>query len=854
MPCPGRRFAFPALLILLYCFAAASVSAQKRGPSTALAHPRFGPAPVESTEPMPLVAPVFLQTAQIDSSVSIVNGTELPAPGFVTVRDMSGAAVIRKPITFAAHSSQVIAAHDLLNEAGSVIQSGSMTVEQAPTVKGPALLGQLSMTLHVGSVPAFLEEELGMPTMHGSQSLRGVSSETTNLPLVAVTSNSESAQTITASCVGEGTPSKIELAAGATAVVRVCSWEQMRDSDLGLASALLQSEKSESKNHAVQLTTDAAPGSFYAFGFSLNGKITNAQLQPLDFYDPGMAFSTSTIYVGVPLGTGKLLRNSSYTPTVTLANFSAQPRTAEVLLADSSSGAPKVTSIAQTSIPAYSTKTLRLSGATGSGVQNSITVKADGQPGDVQVHLFAGEAGTERRVEMLAKDAKDNHNGGNHPWSIANGDESTLLLHNPTATQQIFEVQISSGPAKWKEVYTLAPSETKAVSINNLIQQETKDHTGRTLPKTIGSGEVQWFTSVGASGVGRLLVSNQGSALARNYSCTTYYNMCSATFGSNNFLDTVYDTDAFYSAIVPTVCTEYSPNSCYQNQPVSTYLSYSTQFQGDYSNLNNTINAYPSQLNLHSTGIGSFSISALVNAGSCQVGPLGGGGTIAPSVSISGPTFIGAGSVKTYTLTATGKPTGGTFAWSLANGNATLSSTSSASVNIEGVSGGTDTVSVTYTVGGMTVQSTQSENVVLPNHLYVAGDSTGTISSAGGNSVQRQIIYAILANNVPITDAVYMNEDVPRTTDSCGQSVVTGNAGFRTDKVTPYNGSQFTDFIGDPPDPNGGSCSYSFSNQSWSLELGNGNLVRVATIGTIQASTNAVLVNGQASTTQTKTY
>ena len=106
---------------------------------------------------------------------------------------------------------------------------------------------------------------------------------------------------------------------------------------------------------------------------------------------------------------------------------------------------PKVTSLAQATVPALSTKTIRLSGATGTGIQNTITVQSDGNPGDVQVHLFAGEAGTERRVEMLAKDAKDDHNGGNHPWSTANGDQSTLLLHNPTAKPQVFQVQISSG-------------------------------------------------------------------------------------------------------------------------------------------------------------------------------------------------------------------------------------------------------------------------------------------------------------------------------------------------------------------------------------------------------------------------
>lgn len=617
------------LVLLLVCVSGQSQSTSKRGPSSSSARSVYGtPEPMQNMA-MPLVAPVFLQTNQIDSNITVVNAIMSGVQGTITLRDQHGNVIAQQARTFPQHSSTPVAVKSLLAAGGSHAYSGSVTLEQDPAVKGPALVAQLSMTMQAGSQPAFLEEEFGMPTPHGSAVLRGVASRTQNLPLIAVTSISAASQSIYASCVGENSAdTAIQLPAYGTAVVQACTWKGLPDASLNLSSSLLASSPSPAADHAVSLKTDSVPGSFYAFGFALNGGIGQAQLQPLDFYDPGMLGSSSIVYVGVPIGAVPLFSTGLSAPVLTVANFSAQPRTTSVTLSDSSSGTPKVQQIAQVTTPAFSTQTLNLTGATGSGILNTVTITSDGSPGDVQAHLFTRLGSSEQRTELLAKDSRDNHNGGDHPWSVENGNTSTLLLYNSSAKPQEFQVRISGSGSSWVDLYQLAPYETKSVSINDIVVKAIPDHKKNTLPTSLSNGEVQWSTSFGASGLGRLLVTNPATSLARSFSCPAFYNMCSASFGPENFLDITLDGADTLSLVQPVFCTEYCDTCCSQTSPVGQTYSFTTQWQGGDSAQTQTQSSTDSSLTLKGVGLGSFSVSASVQAGACYAPSMGGGGNV----------------------------------------------------------------------------------------------------------------------------------------------------------------------------------------------------------------------------------
>jgi hypothetical protein len=74
-------------------------------------------------------------------------------------------------------------------------------------------------------------------------------------------------------------------------------------------------------------------------------------------------------------------------------------------------------------------------------------------------------------VQLIGKDLEIN-NGGEHPWTIGNGYESKLLLFNHAARPTTFNVKIASGAARWHQEYTLAPNETRALSIGEIIKKQ----------------------------------------------------------------------------------------------------------------------------------------------------------------------------------------------------------------------------------------------------------------------------------------------------------------------------------------------------------------------------------------------
>ena len=267
-----------ALVALLTLIPSSGAQTTHHGTSSGPAHSILNmPEPMFGS--MPLVAPVFLQTDQVDSNITVVNAITSAVNGTVTLRDQVGNVVGQQTVLFSPHSSTILALKSLLASAGSQAHSGSVTLEQDPAIKGPALLAQLSMTLHSGSQGVFLEEEFGMPTAHGSAVLQGVASQTRNLPLVAITSVSDAAQTISANCVGEDkATTSMTLPAHGTAVVQACSWHAVPDGALNLTSSLLNSSGAADADHAILLKSDSVPGSFYAFGFALNGGLDQAQL------------------------------------------------------------------------------------------------------------------------------------------------------------------------------------------------------------------------------------------------------------------------------------------------------------------------------------------------------------------------------------------------------------------------------------------------------------------------------------------------------------------------------------------------------------------------------------------------
>lgn len=133
------------------------------------------------------------------------------------------------------------------------------------------------------------------------------------------------------------------------------------------------------------------------------------------------------------------------------------------------------------------------------------------------------------QLEQLAKDSLRPRNGGAHPWTVQDGARSDLVLFNHSSRAEPFNILITTDDgAQWSKQLTLAPFETRTVSINDLIRNNTPDSHGRTVPVTAWSGTVVWYTGGPGTGSGHVLIRNDANSTGENFSCDEAYVLCSA--------------------------------------------------------------------------------------------------------------------------------------------------------------------------------------------------------------------------------------------------------------------------------------------------------------------------------------
>jgi hypothetical protein len=143
-----------------------------------------------------------------------------------------------------------------------------------------------------------------------------------------------------------------------------------------------------------------------------------------------MIKSSSFVFSGVPVGTATALPEGKYVPQLALSNFSNVPAHVRILYA-TTHAAGGVREIKRVFIPPAASMLVRLSDLSGDpDLRNSFVVTSDQAPGGVIANLVSTSKSRLPEVELLAKDEEDPENGGNHPWNLERGTESTLLLFN----------------------------------------------------------------------------------------------------------------------------------------------------------------------------------------------------------------------------------------------------------------------------------------------------------------------------------------------------------------------------------------------------------------------------------------
>lgn len=182
--------------------------AQERTPTGSATKQTTAPraAASDSMAEMPevLVAPLFIETGEFTSTITMVNELNFAVTANVIVRNSQGAQIASQLVNFTAHSQQALMVADVLRSSNSAESVGSVEILPDPAqVVSMAIAAQISITGSGGSAGQHIEEEFLMAGTQGSGILRSAGTSLTGQPIVAIKNASPASQTATISCITE---------------------------------------------------------------------------------------------------------------------------------------------------------------------------------------------------------------------------------------------------------------------------------------------------------------------------------------------------------------------------------------------------------------------------------------------------------------------------------------------------------------------------------------------------------------------------------------------------------------------------------------------------------------------------
>lgn len=149
--------------------------AQERTPTATKQTTAPRAAALDSMSEMPevLVAPLFIETGEFTSKITMVNELNFGVTANAIVRNSQGVQIASRTVHFTAHSQQVLMLADLLRSANSVETVGSVEILPDPAqVVSMAIAAQISITGSGGATGQHIEEEFLIAGTQGSGILR----------------------------------------------------------------------------------------------------------------------------------------------------------------------------------------------------------------------------------------------------------------------------------------------------------------------------------------------------------------------------------------------------------------------------------------------------------------------------------------------------------------------------------------------------------------------------------------------------------------------------------------------------------------------------------------------------------
>ena len=201
----------------------------------------------------------------------------------------------------------------------------------------------------------------------------------------------------------------------------------------------------------------------------------------------------------------------------------------------------------------------------------------------------------------------------------------------------------SADGTQWDKDFKLAPMETRAISVGDLVHNAVKDDKGKTLPAKAVSGQISWWTVGTASGpgIGRLLQSNLATGTARSFACGCPYILCGTSFLQTVSAIVSGDTETPLDTLTPQICLYKSScggtttsNSSSQALNYSWQTSNSAILQISGSSANSSVNVYGASVG-SSNMTGTVSAIYLQPARTCTFSG-GGSASVTPAILLGG--------------------------------------------------------------------------------------------------------------------------------------------------------------------------------------------------------------------------
>jgi len=296
---------------------------------------------------------------------------------------------------------------------------------------------------------------------------------------------------------------------------------------------------------AIVLQYSNGPGAIAVAGSIMNKD--NGFSSTMRFSDSTM-YRTDTLHgaylpIGKPTSESGLSQGLIFTPHITIGNVADQSVRVRVTVRYRVGNNGDSVELAPVDLKEHEVRELDVSpilSAVGDRVlsDSGIEIKQNGPLGAVIGSVASVDQTGNQVFDVPLRDPKLLHMtaGGNHPWTIAGDNLAVLHLKNidPDANdkprQALVTIYFDGGKYRLP-IQLIMPGQTLNVDIKKLRDKQVKDDLGNVIPRSVNTGQVEWF-SLGGSGqfVGRIVQYDPEAKIASSFSCGT---VCSCDPGLN---------------------------------------------------------------------------------------------------------------------------------------------------------------------------------------------------------------------------------------------------------------------------------------------------------------------------------